>query len=134
MMLASVGVSGNGWDPRTVLADADPATEVGSNGRWIAEPERRLLFAILTDALIRFRRLATSRRPHTRHDLLEAERWLRSDNRSWPCSFLNICDALEIAPEPLRRAVLKWRKKEIAKRVTRRGLLVRDKAKAADSL
>lgn len=130
MMLASVSVSG--WDPRSVIAEFDPRTEEGTNGRYIAEPERRLFFAVLTDAIIRFRRLAESRRPATRHDLLEAERWLRSEDRSWPCSFINVCEALDIAHEPLRRAVLKWRATPMRKRVTRRGLLVRRKLKVVE--
>ena len=130
MMLATAGIST--WDPRNVPSELDPATEEGMNGRYIAEPERRLLFAILTDAIIRFRRLVDSRRPAARHDLLEAERWLRSEDRSWPCSFVNVCEALDIAPEPLRRAVLKWRTIAVPKRVTRRGLLVRGKLKAAE--
>ena len=129
MMLATVGVSG--FDPRSVMPDFDPVTEEGSNGRHIAEPERRLLFAVLTDAIVRFRRLVESRRPATRHDLREAERWLRSEDRSWPCSFVNVCEALNIAHEPLRRAVLKWRTEVEQKRVTRRGLLVRGKLKVA---
>ena len=132
MMLATVGVSG--WDPRSVIPDLDAVTEEETNGRYIAEPERRLLFAVLTDAIIRFRRLVESRRPAARRDLLEAERWLRSEDRSWPCSFVNVCEALDIAPEPLRRAVLKWRTTAARKRVTRRGLLVRGKIEVADSL
>ena len=68
----------------------------------------------------------------TRHDLLEAERWIRSDDRSWPCSFVNVCEALDIAHEPLRRAVLKWRTTPMRKRVTRRGLLVRRKLKVVE--
>jgi hypothetical protein len=37
---------------------------------------------------------------------------------------VNVCDALDIAPEPLRREVLKWRTVAARPRVTRRGMLV----------
>lgn len=128
-MLATAAISAS--DPRNVLSDLDPTADEITNGRYIAEPERRLLFAVLADAIVRFRRLAESRRPQGRHDLREAERWLRSDDRSWPCSFVNVCEALDIAPEPLRRAVLKWGTVPVRKRITRRGLLVRSKLAVA---
>jgi hypothetical protein len=62
---------------------------------------------------------------------MEAERWIRSDDREWPCSFVNICEALDIAYAPLRRAMLRWRRQASpsGRRVTRRGLLVKDKKK-----
>ena len=123
MMMATAAVSA--WDPRRDVPELDPAAELASNGRFIAEPERRLFLAVLTDAIVRFRRLTESRHPATRHELLEAERWLRAEDHSWPCSFVNVCEALDIEPEPLRRAVLKWRTTTTTrKRVTRRGLLV----------
>lgn len=130
MMLATTAVSG--WTPRDMMPDIDLVTEEGGSGRDLAEPERRLFLAVLSDAIVRVRRLAESRNPRRRYDLLEAERWIRSEDRSWPCSFVNVCEALDIAPEPLRRAVLKWRTAAVAaKRVTRRSLLVRPKAEAS---
>ena len=122
MMMATAGVSK--WDPRNLMPELDPTEEQGTSGRHIAEPERRLMFAILTDAIVRFRRLTESRRPRARHDLMEAAHWIRSEDRSWPCSFVNVCEALDIAPEPLRREVLKWRTVAARHRVTRRGMLV----------
>jgi hypothetical protein len=130
-MLATMAVSG--WTPDDMMLDIDLATEEGEGGRDLAEPERRLFFAVLSDAIVRVRRRADSRGLRVRQDLLEAERWIRSDDRSWPCSFVNVCEALDIAPNPLRRAVLKWRTAALApKRVTRRGLLVRSKIAVAE--
>ena len=130
MMMATAGVSK--WDPRNLMPDLDPTEEQGTSGRHIAEPERRLMFAVLTDAIVRFRRLTESRRPRTRHDLMEAAHWIRSEDRSWPCSFVNVCEALDIAPEPLRRALLKWRTAPPRQPVTRRGLLVRGRLAAVE--
>jgi hypothetical protein len=39
----------------------------------------------------------------------EAERWILSDDRRWLYSFVNVCEALELAHEPLRRALIAWR-------------------------
>jgi hypothetical protein len=108
-----------------VLPEVDPTDDAGADVRNVSQPERRLLFAILSDALVRYRRLATAPR-HVARELIEAERWIRSDDREWPCSFVNVCEALDIAHGPLRRAVLRWRKRNDGRsRVTRRGLLVK---------
>jgi hypothetical protein len=71
-----------------------------------AAPERRLLLAVLVDAIVRVRRLPGPSSHAVRRAGVEAERWIRSDDRSWPCSFVNVCDALDLAYQPLRRAVL----------------------------
>jgi len=107
------------------LPEVDPTDEAGADVRNVSQPERRLFFAILSDAIVRFRRLATAPR-HSARELREAERWIRSDDRDWPCSFVNVCEALDIAYEPLRNAMLKWRRQDDGRRrVTRRGLLVK---------
>ena len=36
----------------------------------------------------------------------DAEEWMLSPDRSWPFSFLNLCEALELAPDELRREVI----------------------------
>jgi hypothetical protein len=77
--------------------------------RWGAvadQPERRLMLAVLSDAIVALQR----RRPRVPYrGRGEAERWVLSDDRRWPCSFVNVCEALNLAPEPLRRAVLALR-------------------------
>lgn len=110
-----------------VLPEVDPTDETALDAHKASQPERKLLLAILADAIVRCRRLATAPR-YAAIELREAERWIKSDDRSWPCSFVNVCDALDIAYAPLRRAVLAWRRKSSpATRVTRRALLVKPK-------
>ena len=36
----------------------------------------------------------------------DAYRWVLSDDCSWPFSFLNVCQLLKLAPEPLRQDLL----------------------------
>ncbi len=111
------------------LPEVDPTDDNGADVRNVSQPERRLFFAILADAIVRFRRLATAPR-HSARELREAERWIRSDDREWPCSFVNVCEALDIAYEPLRSAMLKWRRQDDGRRrVTRRGLLVKRRSR-----
>jgi hypothetical protein len=72
--------------------------------RRLAEPERNLRLAILTDALARYR-LYTTTRGAMRSRFVEAERWIFSDDRKWCFSFVNVCEALGLAPLAVRRAV-----------------------------
>jgi hypothetical protein len=74
-----------------------------------AEPERRLLLAVLCDAIVVFQKHAVGFGGPASRSSNEAERWILSDDRRWLYSFVNVCDALEIAHEPLRRALLAWR-------------------------
>jgi hypothetical protein len=125
-MTAAYDRSQNGmWEGAhgLLLPEVDPTDETALDAQKVTQPERRLLFAILADAIVRMRRLATAPR-HATIELREAERWIRSDDRRWPCSFVNVCEALDIEPAPLRRAVLAWRRASDGRRtVTRRALL-----------
>jgi hypothetical protein len=98
------------------------------------EPERRLLLAILTDAIVTFQARGASPQRAARRAFDEAARWLFSDDQSWPCSFVNICDALGIEPGPLRRALIEWRQRHdhaSGVRAARRRLLAGKELRAA---
>lgn len=114
-----------------LFADVDPTDDEALIARSVTQPERRLFFAVLSDAIVRFRQLATTPQASVRAELMEAERWIRSDDRRWPCSFVNVCEALDIAYQPLRRALLQWRSVPQRRRVTRRGLLMNAKRSRA---
>ncbi len=83
-----------------------------SNAHVDTEPERRLLLAILSDAIVTFQSSAASDQRARRRAFEDAARWLFSDAHDWPCSFLNVCEELGIAPGPLRRALLAWRRRD----------------------
>jgi len=74
----------------------------------VAEPERRLLLAVLCDAIVVFQRrvVGTGGSPLPPD---EAERWILSNDRRWIFSYVNVCEALGLAHEPLRRALIAWR-------------------------
>jgi hypothetical protein len=38
--------------------------------------------------------------------VVEARAWVLSDDRSWPFSYQNLCDALDIAGNELRRRLM----------------------------
>lgn len=113
-----------GWD----VTPGDVLQDVPHGGG----SDRRLLCAILVDAIVRFRRLLPAPHAAARRELVEIERWMRSNDRTWPCSFLNLCDTLDLAHEPLRRAVLGQREDSARnERVLRRRLRVHSSARRA---
>jgi len=73
------------------------------------EPERRLAIAVLQDAVDCFQKHLWARDRKARELFLEAEEWIVSGDRSWPFSFENICDLLQINAEYLRRGLLSWK-------------------------
>jgi hypothetical protein len=72
---------------------------------WLLEPERRLMAAVLDEALTTVRRGLTSRVPAVRREGLEAEQWIRSRDVDWTFAFENVCNVLEIDPERIRAQV-----------------------------
>lgn len=71
-------------------------------------PEKRLLLAILEEAVATVQRYVLDDRRRGRRLYREAEQWILSNDLSWPCTFCNICDALGIDPVYLRHGVMRW--------------------------
>jgi hypothetical protein len=47
---------------------------------------------------------------HARRLFENAEEWIFENNREWPFSFVNVCEAMEIDPSYLRKGLAKWRR------------------------
>ena len=78
--------------------------------------ERRLMAAILEDAVDCFQKYLWAKDNRSRNLRLEAENWFISDDDSWPFSFLNVCHALDLEPGFLRRGLLEWKERQLARR------------------
>ena len=71
------------------------------------EASRKDLAAgVLKQAALDLRRFHGASSAVEREFYLDAHRWVTSDDCSWPFSFLNVCQALNIAPETVREDVL----------------------------
>jgi hypothetical protein len=71
------------------------------------ETSRKDLAAgILKQAGLDLRRFHDAPSEIEREFYLDAYRWVMSDDCSWPFSFLNVCQALNLAPETVREEVL----------------------------
>jgi hypothetical protein len=77
------------------------------------EPERRLVVAVLEDAVDCFQKHIHARDDKARQLFLDAEEWICSQDRSWPFSFENVCDLLQINPAYLRRGLIAWRDRQL---------------------
>ena len=78
-----------------------------SKGRY--DGERRLMIAILEDAVNVFMKQLFATDPKARQLYLDAEEWISAADPSWFFSFENVCNTLDLNPEYLREGLLKWR-------------------------
>lgn len=93
---------------------------------------RRLMRAVLTEALEEVRKHRRSRLPSRQELVAETRAWFHSADTSWPFAFASICDTLGldpdavrsrldaehyVSPETLRRARYGHRKPRIVRRV-----------------
>jgi hypothetical protein len=78
-----------------------------------AYPEKRLMLAVLEDAVATFQRYVDARDRRGQRLHREAEEWFQSRDNEWPFAFENICNALEIEAEYLRRGLARWKEKQL---------------------
>jgi hypothetical protein len=112
------------WDEAYPLLPAQYAEL--SRGEAASQPERRLMLAVLSDAIVLFQTRDPKRAGPVRQEFEEAQRWILSNDSLWPYSFVNVCETLGIAYEPLRRALVAERRSQgisTARPAARRRLL-----------
>ena len=68
--------------------------------------QKELAIGILKQAGLDLRRFHGATNAVEREFYLDAYRWVMSDDCSWPFSFLNVCQVLNLAPETVREEVL----------------------------
>lgn len=71
--------------------------------------ERRLMLAILQDAVECYQKYALARDPRGRMLFEDAFEWIESREREWPFAYENICEVLSLNAEYIRRGLSKWR-------------------------
>lgn len=78
-----------------------------------AFPEKRLMLAVLEDAVATFQRYVVTMDRRGRRLFRESEEWVTSQDASWPFAFENICSALQIDPDYLRRGLEAWKEEQL---------------------
>jgi hypothetical protein len=76
-------------------------------GRPQSTPERRLMVAVLEDAMRELVRPGGPWYGARARQRKEVQVWLESDDVAWPFSFVNVCEALDLDPGEVRSFL--WR-------------------------
>jgi len=79
--------------------------------RASSDGERRLMVAILEDAVDVYRKQAGARDRKRRQLFEDAEGWIESADKSWIFSYENICEVLGIDPTYLRKGLRVWKQR-----------------------
>ncbi len=87
-----------------------------TRGKISSQPEKKLMLAILEDAIVSFQKLLFAQNGRGKTLLREAEEWIFQENSLRAFSFENVCEALEVNPSYLRRGLVDWKRRELAKR------------------
>ena len=84
--------------------------------KGFVEGEKRLMAAVLADAVDVYQKMAFSGESKGRQLFLDAEEWLLGEgtSRAFFFSFENICDVLGLEPEYIRRGLADWKRRRIA--------------------
>ncbi|MBI3301982.1 MAG: hypothetical protein HYZ72_07895 [Deltaproteobacteria bacterium] len=81
-----------------------------------SQPEKRLMLAVMEDAITTFQKSVYGATRRQRRLLKETEEWIGSADTSWPFSFENICAALDIEADYLRAGLKRWKGTLLAQR------------------
>jgi hypothetical protein len=77
---------------------------------WPISPERKLMTAVLEEALIDYQRGSSAHDNKGKKRFAEAEAWILETDAEWIFSFVNCCEVLGIAPDYLRQGLLHWKR------------------------
>jgi len=69
-------------------------------------PERQLAVAVLSQAADDLQKFRYARSGAGYSLYADARKWIASNDRLWPYSFLNLCDALHLAADVMRAELL----------------------------
>ena len=76
------------------------------------QPEKRLMLAVLEDAVGTCQNYAAARDRRGQALFTETDEWFASEERDWPFSFENICQALDLESSFLRTGLRRWRERQ----------------------
>jgi len=76
------------------------------------QPEKRLMLAVLEDVVTTYFRHAFPTTAFGANEFQEATAWIDSDDLAWPFSFRNICTALSLDADYVRRGLADWRERQ----------------------
>ena len=93
------------FTPASFFAAPPPAI----SERIHRQPECRLLWAVLENAVAAYMKYTTATSRRGKRLFREAEEWIWRDDPTWLCSFVSICHILGVEPDYVRRGLRNWR-------------------------
>lgn len=124
-------MAGNGWlsvdyrisDPIISMLEADTLSSYQYFDRWRGaghlEPERRLMLAVLQEAVDSYQENIFGRGRKQEELFNDAEKRFFEDNHEWPFSFINICETCDLDPDYFRGGLVRWKERAISERSKR---------------
>ena len=100
-MLASSPRGEGVFAPETIL----PEQYFSSSASCLQQPEKRLMLAVLEDAVATLFKYAADLRPAARRLVRDTEVWVAARDHDWPFSFESICAALNLDASAVRRGL-----------------------------
>ena len=97
----------------TNTGDRSPATSIPpprvlDRAVATAQPEKRLLLAVLEGAVSDFQKYATASSGRGKRLFADADAWFSSSSATQPCDFESICQALALDPSFIRAGLHRW--------------------------
>jgi hypothetical protein len=86
--------------------------------KTLLEPEKRLMLAMLEDAVNCFQVYATARSGRGKKLFNEAEEWIMMKHDDWIFSFVSVCEMLGFNAEYVRQGLRQWKEKTVANHTT----------------
>ncbi len=80
------------------------------------EPEKRLVLAVLEDAIACFQKHLFARDGKRRGMFREAEEWIMAEGSDWLFSFESICEVLALEPQYVRQGLARWKERKLTER------------------
>jgi hypothetical protein len=90
---------------RVGAAGASAPGPIERTRSYAFEGERSLRRAVLMDAVTTMIKHRNAQKPRGRRLFAEANEWVAADDRGWPFSFVNICDALDLSVARVRSSI-----------------------------
>jgi len=78
------------------------------------EPEKKLMLAVLEDAVACFQKYVFARDAKGKALFRETEDWVLEPHGDWLFSFANVCETLGFEPDYLRQGLIKWKQQQLA--------------------
>lgn len=78
------------------------------------QPEKRLMLAVLEDAVGAFQKYVWATNRRGRRFFNEAEAWFEVRDADWPFAFENVCEALGLEPSFIRLGLRRWHDRQVA--------------------